>query len=84
MQSQQNRLGDDTALVTLGGKVATTGYSYTKLHYVTNYKLPLILLSVGSSLYIEFNELYWSIIELNLSTLFSTEPDLDAISCGGG
>ena len=39
-------------------------------------------LFMSSSLYIEFHELYWSIIPSN--TFNIADPDLYVISCGGG
>ena len=39
-------------------------------------------LFMSSSLYIEFHELYWSIIPSNAFNV--ADPDLYVISCGGG
>ena len=57
-------------------KLKRNGFNYI------SYKLHRFQLFMFSSFYIEFHELYWSII--NRSSFITTDPDLNVIGCRGG
>ena len=59
-----------------------TEYSHTHYAIAAKKKKKKKKITMSSSLYIEFHELYWSIIRSNAFNI--ADPDLNVISCGGG